>query len=54
MQLIKVFALAQRSGNVLSWDYFASVLGGTAQELDTLPSVELKKVSFQVGNGEKL
>lgn len=51
---MKVFALARGSGEVLSWAYFASVLAGTAQGLDTLPPVELKKVSLKVGSDEKL
>lgn len=51
---MEVFALARRSGEVLSWAYFASLLAGTAQALDTLPPVELKKVSLKAGSDEKL
>lgn len=51
---MEVLALARRSGDVLSWAYFASVLAGTAQGPDTLPPAELKKVSLKVGSDEKL
>ena len=54
MQLFNDFALANGFGKVLSWNYFASVQAGSAQELDTFHDVELKKVRLKVGNVEKL